>query len=396
MTPSEDSSAPGGAPRVQTARTRAERDRVMRFVYDVYVEEMGKRFAYADHERRVLRDGLDDAATLLYIAEGEEVMAALRLVWGAEGAFPDAARRMYALERFEPFPPTALSISSRLAVAPKQRGTAILGHLLLEAYRLGRERGVQFNFCHCAPSLVQLYEQLGYRRYAESFEDPDTGLRIPMVLVAEDLDDLRAVRSPLARVARHMKNDPAAGQWFAGEFAGRFGAVQERLMSEEDLWRFLTERLHRDDIPLFQGLADEEVTGFLKAGAGLRCRRGGRIIRTGDVGEEMFLLLSGAVEVEYTAAGDPRHLATLGKGQIFGEMAYLSKMPRTADVVALSDLELLIINQNFLRKVMARTPEVATKVLFNLALVLCERLRATTRGWAAAVSAPRLRLEETP
>jgi len=67
-----------------------------------------------------------------------------------------------------------------------------------------------------------------------------------------------------------------------------------------------------------------------------------------------------------------------------GEMAFLTSMPRTADVVAMTDLEVMVINQRFLHKITKTAPTTANQVLFNLTLVLCERLRMTTSRLAAA------------
>ena len=47
---------------IKTAETADERDRIFRFRYDVYVDEMGKKPSVADHRNRVICDELDDGA----------------------------------------------------------------------------------------------------------------------------------------------------------------------------------------------------------------------------------------------------------------------------------------------------------------------------------------------
>lgn len=63
------------------------------------------------------------------------------------------------------------------------------------------------------------------------------------------------------------------------------------------------------------------------------------LVREGQVGKELFLILSGAVEVTQKS----RLVNTLGPGEFFGELAALSRGPRNATVTALSDLDVLII-----------------------------------------------------
>jgi CRP-like cAMP-binding protein len=78
---------------------------------------------------------------------------------------------------------------------------------------------------------------------------------------------------------------------------------------------------------------------------------------------------------------------TLDRGAVFGEMAFLSEVRRTATVVALSDVEVLVITQKYLRDIMESMPEIACRVLFNLSLVLCERLANSTANLSAGAKA---------
>lgn len=135
------------------------------------------------------------------------------------------------------------------------------------------------------------------------------------------------------------------------------------------------------DIPLFMGLNSAEIAQLLCAGKVLRLQAGEYIVHAGDQGHEMFLIISGSVRVEKVIGGSRQVLARFNKGQIFGEIAFVTKILRTADVVAVEELEVLEISEDFLQELIGKLPQAAAKILFNLAKILCERLANTTRSW---------------
>ena len=77
-----------------------------------------------------------------------------------------------------------------------------------------------------------------------------------------------------------------------------------------------------------------------------------RIIRTGDRGDSVFFIASGAVEVRL-----PGHRVRLGSGEFFGEMALLSGRPRQADVVALTYCRLLVLRKVDFERFLAANSE---------------------------------------
>lgn len=134
-------------------------------------------------------------------------------------------------------------------------------------------------------------------------------------------------------------------------------------------------------IPLFRGLNSGEIAQLLCAGKVLKLQAGEYIFHAGDQGNEMFLIISGSVRVETVIGGSRQVLARFNKGQIFGEIAFVTKILRTADVIAVEELEVLEISENFLQELTGKLPQTAAKILFNLAVILCERLANTTRSW---------------
>ena len=94
-------------------------------------------------------------------------------------------------------------------------------------------------------------------------------------------------------------------------------------------------------------------------------------------GRSMYMLLSGRVEVIRRDDGDSRQLALLEAGQVFGEIGFIRETRRTADVRALSDVEVLRFDFERLKKDLKFFPNIVAKLNFNISRILGERLADT-------------------
>lgn len=377
-------------PQVAIARSEEEKSEIYKFRYHISVEEMDLNISDADHKSKTLRHPLDESGLHLYMTVDGKVVAAIRLNLGKLTPVPDDLYQAFKLDSFTTYPAEHISFTTQLLVLDKWRMSSVPAVLLGAVYKLIRQQGVRFDFCHCPPYLVALYEQLGYRRYTDNFVDEHTGYTVPMVLLTEDIDYLRKAQSPFFKLAaRYASNSNRTALWFEREFPEHATSAPPRRMTDEDFWRMLTQKLHQIplvSIPLLSGLSYEEAKSFISVGTVLRAKKDDLIVRTGDVGNEMFVLLTGAVEVRLTdSGGTERNLVTLSQGDVFGEVAFLSESPRSANVVAMCDAEVLVLTQAFLKKVMEAMPRITVKVLFNLSLVLCERLKHSNENWMAAL-----------
>ena len=116
-------------------------------------------------------------------------------------------------------------------------------------------------------------------------------------------------------------------------------------------------------IPLFPSLSKRDLGRIRKGMLDYHYPAGRTIVREGDRGETLFVVLVGNARV----VRGGRTLARLGPGDFFGEIAVLDKRPRTASVIADSEVRCLVLHREELRKVLADQPRAAWNMLAELA-----------------------------
>jgi CRP-like cAMP-binding protein len=91
------------------------------------------------------------------------------------------------------------------------------------------------------------------------------------------------------------------------------------------------------------------------------------VIRAGDQGASMFVVHNGRVRVQVNDNGRPRTVATLNEGDFFGEMALFTGEPRTANVVALEETEVLEIGHAAMKRIFDSNPDLVESLSFIMA-----------------------------
>src|SRR5205814_1657422 len=99
---------------------------------------------------------------------------------------------------------------------------------------------------------------------------------------------------------------------------------------------------------------------------------GETLIRSGDEGSSMFVVHSGRVAVQIPDRGGPRTVAELTEGNFFGEMALFTGEPRTANIVALEETEVLEIGHAAMKRVFDTNPDLVE----SLSHIIAERRQA--------------------
>lgn len=132
-----------------------------------------------------------------------------------------------------------------------------------------------------------------------------------------------------------------APHWFQAENRVlRFRLGSDEAPDRKQLVSFLRQTM------LFGSLPENALEALAEAMSVIRVTAGTTIMREGDVGDSLFVLLDGQVDVNKDdAAGHSRTVATLGPGDVFGEIALLNNVRRTATVAARSSVLLLTMDK---------------------------------------------------
>ena len=120
--------------------------------------------------------------------------------------------------------------------------------------------------------------------------------------------------------------------------------------------------------PLFENCSKQDLQRIAQIADQLDLRAGKVLIREGERGREFFVIVSGEVDVHRKG----RKVTTLGPGSFVGEMALLSKAPRSATVTAVTPVDVLVITDRAFLDLLDRMPELWLKV----ARALAERVGA--------------------
>jgi CRP/FNR family transcriptional regulator, cyclic AMP receptor protein len=129
------------------------------------------------------------------------------------------------------------------------------------------------------------------------------------------------------------------------------------------------------DSKLLRELSDEDAETFRPYTHVVLLPRGGRLFSEGDLGDCLYLVISGKIKLTRTAPDGRETLVSVqGPGEMFGELAMFDPTYRTSTAVAVTDARLAEIDHDDLRQVLTTRPAVSLLLL----KVLAQRLRRVT------------------
>ena len=124
---------------------------------------------------------------------------------------------------------------------------------------------------------------------------------------------------------------------------------------------------HLERVPLFSGFTEGELRRVAELSKIIEAPAGTVITRIGEPGDSFFVLIDGAVTVQ-TPVGTG---ARLKPGDFFGEMSLLDGEPRSATIVAATDLRLLSVDRLHFWRLLDETPDLIRRML----TILSRRVR---------------------
>jgi small-conductance mechanosensitive channel len=123
----------------------------------------------------------------------------------------------------------------------------------------------------------------------------------------------------------------------------------------------VSERLSR--VPIFAPLSDEELDRLAKATTSRIYSQGEPIVRKGQEGNSMYIIVRGGVNVQINDGGVIKTVNTLGENDFFGEMSLLTGQPRSATVVAEKETEVLQIRKSAMKAIFQTNPDLVKSIV---------------------------------
>ncbi len=131
--------------------------------------------------------------------------------------------------------------------------------------------------------------------------------------------------------------------------------------------------------PLFENFNLAEVRLMSHFMQVYRAEMGMEVIREGEPGDFMMLVIEGRIEVlKRDRWNAPRLIAVLDPGKTVGEMSMIDGEPRFATCVAAERSLLAVLSRESLARIILEQPVLGAKILMELVLMLSQRLRQTS------------------
>ena len=126
---------------------------------------------------------------------------------------------------------------------------------------------------------------------------------------------------------------------------------------------------HLAQVPLFENCDTKQLQQVAAATVEITVEPGKVLLREGEAGHECFIIVSGSATVSRNGVA----IATLGDGEVIGELAPLTGGPRNATVTIDAPTDLLVLSQQEFNGLLEQVPGFAVRILKNLAQRMVSR-----------------------
>ncbi len=133
------------------------------------------------------------------------------------------------------------------------------------------------------------------------------------------------------------------------------------------------------DHPLFRYFTEAERARIEASGEEKRISQGAYLIRAGEIDSTLFAVEDGHLDIIGIDDGQQRVLATVGPGDVLGEVSFIDDSPRTVSVVAGEEATVRAWEKRTLSEALAFEPQLLAKFAVAMSELLVERLRDMSR-----------------
>jgi len=137
---------------------------------------------------------------------------------------------------------------------------------------------------------------------------------------------------------------------------------------------------HLQRVPLFSGFNEDELRRIAELSRIREVAAGAVITQIGDAGDSFFIIIDGMAAVR-TPVGTGSQLQP---GDCFGEMSLVDGEPRSATIVATTDLRVLVVDRAHFWRLLDETPELMRRIL----TILSRRVRGLEQTLRAVLQGP--------
>ena len=357
-----------------------------RLRYQVYGAEIGVDDAAIDHDRKIYIDEFDAVARIYVAIKDGAAIATCRSVYDRDYDFrrdlPRSIFDMLALEKFLKEHTGTLAISTKFAISPSHRGSLAAHLVTAKMFDDIVDDGIDFVFSWCAPYLLGFYSQLGFHTYTNAISDKN-GLWTPIVLATRDWEHLRDVKSPLYKQLEKKglcERTHTSVDWFRDKFGNSLDtaaavyndSVLDKIFSLDGGGNSSKDL---QNISIFNSMAAADVNKIIGSSRILSFAAGESIILTGQIQDEMFIILEGEIEATLETPRSP--VLRFGPGHVLGEIALLTRAKRAADYRATIPSRLVFLTRQVLAKLMKVEPELSARLLYNISQSLSLKMLQT-------------------
>ena len=355
--------------KIRRVENEADRFAAYSLRYTVYVEELKRPILTADHDLKIITDSGDEKGVIFLVEDDGYPVGTVRAGYSRDGAVP--GQDNYQPERFAPYFPELATFTGALVVRKEYRNSMAAFLLSMECYKRAVDSGCRFDFINCAPYLVRVYQQMGYRFYtSKNFYYENFRFTVmPMVLVYRDLEYLKEVRSPFMKYARKLEHDPEAADFYVKNFP-KYSHTRPFLVSStdtilEELSSHVSARSNAAR-QLRRKLGGKRGQTIIKEIDMLTLREGDIVFRKGDVSNGLYYIMNGQAEVLAEINGQEVAIDVLHQYETFGDLDFLSRRQRQYTVRISQDAELLVFNDKSLNKLTLKDPNIVLQLMRNL------------------------------